>query len=366
MNLKNLEKVFEDKPLFQSRQAKEAIFRNLIDDWSQATNLPQALRQRLNQECPLTIKAELFSSADKNSVKGLLILKDGLKAEAVLIRHQDGRNTVCVSSQIGCPLGCLFCATGKMGFKRNLEATEIVEQVLLFARRLKENKSTSCSPSLSKDRSLLRTQKNAAALPGQDKLQSKNNRINNIVFMGMGEPFLNYKNVLEAIKTINDKNGLNIGARHISISTVGITDGIEKLLNEPLQINLAISLHAPNNLLRSKIIPINKKYPIEKIFAAVKKYIQKTSRRVMIEYIMIKGVNDAPAQARELAALIKNNRLSPCFVNLISYNPTGIFKSSPSEKIKIFKKILENNKIAVTQRHHFGGQIKAACGQLAN
>ena len=189
-------------------------------------------------------------------------------------------------------------------------------------------------------------------------------RVTNVVFMGMGEPFLNYDDVLEAIRILNDKNGFNLGARHISISTIGITEGIEKLAKEKLQINLAISLHAPNNNLRSKLMPINKKYPIEKILAAVDDYIKKTKRRVMFEYLMIDGVNDSPAQAKELAKLLKKPLY---FINLISFNPIGHskFKPSPGWKIKKFKEVLEKAGMAVTQRYRFGREIKAACGQLA-
>ena len=359
MDLQILDKIMAGEPAFKLKQAKEAIFKNLIDDWSQATNLPLALRQKLNQECPLLINAEFFESADKNSVRCLLTLKDGLKTETILMRHGDGRNTICVSSQIGCPLGCVFCATGDMGFKRNLDAMEIVEQVLLFARYLK--KETDDSPFEKGGLRGILENKSSPTLLSQ---RGEENRINNVVFMGMGEPFLNYENVLEAIKILNNKEGLSIGARHISISTIGITEGIEKLSDEPLQINLAISLHAPNDELRSRIVPANKKYPIDKIFEAIKEYIKKTGRKLMIEYIMIQRLNDAPAQARELAKLIKKHKITLCFINLISCNPTGIFKPSPRESIKAFKKILENNKIIVTQRYRFGQEIKGACGQL--
>jgi len=332
MNLSNLEKKFQGKPAFQLRQAKEAVFKHLIEDWQEATNLPMELRETLNKECPLGIKAEFFVSDDKNTAKVLITLSDGLKIETVLMRYENGRNTVCVSSQVGCPLGCLFCATGRMGFKRNLETEEIIEQVLFFARYLKKEKEY----------------------------------VNNVVFMGMGEPFLNYDNVMAAIRIINSQTeGLGIGSRHISISTVGITQGIEKLANEPLQINLAISLHAPNNELRSKIVPQNKKYPIEKIMASVKKYLAKTGRKVMFEYIMIKGLNDLPEHAVQLASLVKKLDKKLCMVNLISYNPTGFFDASPQETIKKFKDILHKAGVETTQRYKFGSDIKAACGQLA-
>jgi len=327
MDLIQFQKLFNKEPRYRLEQAKKALFQNLIQNWQTAKTLPLSLREKLNKECPIEISAKTFVSKDKNTIKALLTLKDGLKIETVLMRHKDKRNTICVSSQVGCPLNCSFCATGKMGFKRSLEVWEIVEQVLFFARYLKKIKS----------------------------------RVTNIVFMGMGEPFLNYQNVIGAIKILNDKEGFNLGARHFSISTVGIVEGIEELAKEKLQINLAVSLHAPNNELRSKLMPINKTYPIQKILNAVDDYIAKTRRRVMFEYIMLRDLNDSVKDAKALVRLMKRPLY---FVNLISYNFTGIFKSSPSSRIKKFKEILEKEGVMVTQRYRFGEDIEAACGQL--
>ena len=329
MDLALLKKLLVKEPSFRLKQAKKAIFRDLIEDWSGITTFSLSLREKLKEKYPLKIQAETFTSGDKRTVKAVINLKDNLKIETVLMRHKNERNTVCVSSQVGCPLGCIFCATGKSGFKRNLEVFEIVEQVLFFARYLKKDKQ----------------------------------KITNIVFMGMGEPFLNYDNVLDSIKILNDKEGFNLGARRFSISTVGIIEGIKKLAEEKLEVNLAISLHAPDDTLRSKIIPINRKYPLSKVLKAIEEYIKKTRRRVMFEYIMIKGLNDSDEHAKKLAELMKKRELS--FVNLISYNPTGIFKPSLSIRIKKFKDILEKARIAVTQRYRFGQDIKGACGQLA-
>ena len=331
MNLERLENVLINEPKFRLKQAKGAIFIDLIDDWSQATVFPLALREKLNQECALSIETEILKSREADSVKALLYLNDGLKIETVLLNHADGRHTVCVSSQVGCALGCLFCATGKMGFKRNLTSGEIVEQVLYFARLLKK----------------------------------KDSHVNNVVFMGMGEPFLNFENVMAAIRILNDKDGLNIGARHISISTVGVTSGMKKLAKEPMQINLALSLHAPTDDLRAKIIPANKKYPLDAVMAELNDYLKQTSRRVMIEYLMIDGFNDSREQALELAILLKKIDPPLFFVNLIAYNPTADFKPSPAKKIFDFKKTLRDQKIDVTERYRFGQDIKAACGQLA-
>ena len=337
MDLIQFQRLFNKEPRYRLGQAKKAFFQDLIKNWQEAAVLPLSLREELNKKCPIETSAKTFISKDKNTIKALLTLKDDLKIETVLMRHKDKRNTVCVSSQVGCPLDCSFCATGKIGFKRNLEVWEIVEQVLFFASYLKKIKE----------------------------------KVTNIVFMGMGEPFLNYQNVIGAIKILNDKEGFNLGARHFSISTVGIVEGIEKLAKEELQINLAISLHAPNDELRSKLMPINKKYPIKKILNAIDDYIAKTRRRVMFEYIMINNLNDSEENAKTLAKLMKKPLY---FVNLISYNftrrslgeggPTGIFKPSSSSRIKKFKEILEKEGVIVTQRYRFGKDIEGACGQL--
>lgn len=328
MDLNKLNEILKDEPSYRLKQIKRSLFIDLIDDWQQATTLSKELREKLSQNLSLSIKGESLTSDDKKTIKSLITLEDGQKIEAVLMRHKDKRNTVCLSSQIGCPLACEFCATGKLGFRRNLTSSEIVAQLLFFARLLNK----------------------------------KGDRVTNAVFMGMGEPFLNYDNVLEAIRIINNKDGLNIGARRISISTVGIIEGIERLSKEKLQINLAISLHAANNDLRSRLMPINKKYPINKVLIAVKDYTKRTRRKVMFEYIMINEINDRERDANALVEIMRNEFY---FVNLISYNPTGIFKPSSGIKINRFKKFLTMKSINVTQRYKFGGNIKAACGQLA-
>jgi 23S rRNA (adenine2503-C2)-methyltransferase len=329
MDLNDLEKTLSSHPAFYLKEARRAVFQNLISDWNEATIFSKDLRQELNEKCPLKIEAEILDSGD--SKKAVITLKDGCKIETVLMSHEDGRNTVCVSSQAGCPMGCKFCATGQNGFKRNLEPLEIVQQVLLFARMLK----------------------------------ARGQRVSNIVFMGMGEPFLNYDNVIQAILILNDKDGLNIGARHISVSTIGITEGIEKLADFPPQINLAISLHAPNDNLRQQIIPANKKYPIAAIIEAANHYIAKTNRQIMVEYLMINDLNDSQPCADELADVLKKLKKQFFIVNLIAYNPTGLFKPSLPGQIKKFRQVLEQRGIKTTQRWKFGRDIKGACGQLA-
>ncbi|HUW21446.1 MAG TPA: 23S rRNA (adenine(2503)-C(2))-methyltransferase RlmN [Candidatus Bathyarchaeia archaeon] len=331
MRLDYLKEIFKNQPSYRLKQIKQAIFKDLVENWSQVTTLPLSLRAELNQKTPLTTEGTIFAAQNSQVIKALITLSDGEKIETVLMRYANGRNTVCLSSQVGCSLKCVFCATGKMGFKRNLTSWEIVLQALFFARFLKKNDPNSKG-------------------------------VTNVVFMGMGEPFLNYENVLESIRVLNDKDGFNLGIRHISISTVGITKGIRKLAGENLGINLAISLHAPTDQLRQELIPVNQKYPLKKVLSAVEDYISKTHRKVMFEYVMIKGVNDSDEDAYRLAILVKGKL---AMVNLIAYNPTGIFKPSSSDRIRNFRNILEQKGIAVTQRFRFGRRIRAACGQLA-
>jgi 23S rRNA (adenine2503-C2)-methyltransferase len=328
MNLTKIDKILKGEPGFRLKQVKREIFFDLIEDWREATTLSKNLREILQKGALLEIKGKMFVSKDGRTVKALIELEDELAIETVLMKHTDKRNTVCVSSQVGCPLGCLFCVTGSMGFKRNLSASEIVDQVLFFARQLKK----------------------------------QNEKITNVVFMGMGEPFLNWKNMSRAIQILNDDNCFGIGARKISVSTAGITEGIEKLAEEFPQINLAISLHAPEDQLRSELMPVNEKYSIQKILEAVDGYIAKTKRKVMFEYVMLKDVNDSENSARQLSKLLKK---SLYMVNLIAYNPNGRFESSPTERINKFKAILEKAGIFATQRYRFGTDIEAACGQLA-
>ncbi|MBU1203249.1 23S rRNA (adenine(2503)-C(2))-methyltransferase RlmN [Patescibacteria group bacterium] len=326
MNLENLYEVLAEQPKYRVKQAKEAIFEKMVTNWSEASNIPKDLKEKLNEVCPLEIDGQIFASKNTQSTKALITLSDGLKIETVLLGHKDGRFTVCVSTQVGCPLGCTFCATGKMGLKRNLDYNEIIEQVLFFSRYLAKS----------------------------------NDRVSNVVFMGMGEPFLNYENVIKAIKYLNED--LHIGARRISISTSGVIHGIKKLASENFQVNLAVSLHAPNDKLRSELMPINRGFNITKLLKEVDEYIAKTGRRVMFEYLMIKGVNDQPKHAEELARLMKK----PLYmVNLISYNPTDVFKASDVKDIQKFRHLLEREGISVTQRYSFGRDIEAACGQLA-
>ncbi|MDD4995609.1 MAG: 23S rRNA (adenine(2503)-C(2))-methyltransferase RlmN [Patescibacteria group bacterium] len=320
--------ILRGEPKYRLNQMKQAVFIDLIDDWQKATILPAELREKLARVAPLEIDAKMHVSRDQGTVKALVELADGLKIETVLLQHEDERNTVCVSSQVGCPLACLFCATGRMGLRRDLNPGEIVGQVILFSRYLKKS----------------------------------GGRITNLVFMGMGEPFLNYDNVMAAINILRDKDGLNIGVRRFSISTAGVVPGIRRFTAEDTDINLAISLHAAMQEKRVRLMPIAKKYPLDELMAEVAQYAGKTRRKVMFEYLMIDGVNDTDEDARALARLM-NNPLY--FVNLIRFNPTGNFLASKAERIKAFKEILAQAGVNVTQRWSFGQDIEAACGQLA-
>ncbi|MBE3089800.1 MAG: 23S rRNA (adenine(2503)-C(2))-methyltransferase RlmN [Actinobacteria bacterium] len=335
MDLGKLKEILKNDKPYRLKQAEKAVYKDLVDDWSTVSSLPALLRDKLTQSCPISIDYKSNVSQSKDTLKALIKLNDGLAVETVLLQHAQGRNTVCVSSQVGCPLSCLFCKTGKIGYKRNLTAYEIAEQVLFFSYYLKK--------------------KNA------HKNAHKGTRVTNVVFMGMGEPFLNYGNVMDAIRICNDKDKFNIGARKISISTCGIPQNIEKLSKENLQVNLAISLSAPNNEIRSKLMPINEKYPVETVIDAAKKYIARTNRRVMFEYVLIDKFNESPEAARELAEILKGLL---CFVNLIPFNGEGALNAPSKEKIGLFKSILKKSGISVTERYKFGQDINAACGQL--
>lgn len=329
MNLSLVHESLKGEARFRHTQAEQAIFKDLVSSWQEVSNFPKDLRERLEKSCPLTIEAELFETEDKRSTKALITLEDGAKIESVLIRQADGRNTVCVSSQVGCPLACEFCATGQSGFSRNLQAYEIVEQVLLFLRYLKP----------------------------------EGLKVDNVVFMGMGEPLLNYAEVIKSLKWLNDPETFNLGARRLSVSTAGIPDAIKRLAGEPLQINLAVSLHFPTDLARQRYMPIAKHHSLPDLMKAIEVYKKKSGRQVMFEYLMIKGINDSDNDAKLLTQLLDR---SLTMINLIPYNPTGRFLSSTPERIKEFQKILEEAGLRTTIRRSYGESIAAACGQLAN
>ena len=327
MDLKKLGILLSAEPGFRIRQIERSIYKDFSGNWDEFTGLPLLLRKTLKNEINLAINGIVQQSEDSDSIKSLIKLEDGIVVETVLMQHKDKRNTICVSSQAGCCAGCKFCKTGELGLKRNLSAEEIIAQVLFFSRYLK----------------------------------AKGKRITNVVFMGMGEPFLNYDNFLSSVKILNDENKFNIGQRKISVSTCGITEKIKMLADENLQINLAVSLNAPNDKIRVKIMPIAKKYPLNELLSSVRYYIGKTNRRVMLEYVLLKDINDQPENAEELSKKIKGLL---CFVNLIPFNGEDNSMRPLEKRIKEFKKILTQNKTQFTQRYRFGEDINAACGQL--
>jgi len=320
-------------PRYRAMQVIHAVCKEGKNSYASMTTLPVSLQQELEKEVPiLSLKiVRQVTSKDGATVKTLFELHDGLKIEVVLMHFQDGRHTVCISSQAGCQLGCKFCATGTMRFGRNLTYEEISDQILFYVQQL----------------------------------HHEGKHISNIVLMGMGEPFMNYDNVLKALHVINDPEGINIGARNITVSTSGICEGIEKLIDEDLQVNLAVSLHAPNQELRSKIMPIANKYKLDQLMSTIKDYLNKTHRRISYEYVMLKGINDHEEEAHQLGRLIRGQL---CHVNLIPYNATGIggIEGSIPENIRKFRDIVKEYGINVTIRVTLGQDIEAACGQLAN
>jgi 23S rRNA (adenine2503-C2)-methyltransferase len=273
----------------------------------------------------------------------LFQLEDGKTIESTLMFYENTksrreRRTVCISTQVGCPVGCYFCATGQQGFERNLRPGEILEQVLYFTRFIKHN------------------------LPSEDRELSRK-AITNIVIMGMGEPLANYDNVRQALIMLNSKHGLNLGARQITLSTAGLIPQIRRLSGEGLQLELAISLHAANDKLRDQLMPINKKYPLAQLIPACREYIEKTGRRLTFEYALFRGVNDSPEHARELAALLQGMN---CAVNIILGNPTSCQQFPPSSmpQALVFQKRLFAGGTFNTIRVSKGADIEAGCGQL--
>lgn len=328
MNLSNISQILSKEPKYRFNQVNKALFQDFVSSWDEVSSLPKALREELKENCPLEIEAEIHKGkGNKKAIKALITLSGGKKIETVLIRQTGGRDTICVSSQVGCPLNCAFCATGRYGFERNLSAEEIVEQAVFWGRYLKKEKS----------------------------------KIDNIVFMGMGEPFLNYSEFIKAAKFLNNPETFGLGARRLSVSTAGVVEGIKRLSGEKIQMNLAISLHASSDHGRRDLMPIAKQHSLHDLLRAVDAYIRKTGRRVMFEYLMIKNVNDSDEEAASLAKLMKK----PLYmVNLIPYNPTGQFQASSPERIKKFQAILVAAGVEATVRQSFGADITAACGQL--
>lgn len=329
------------EPPFRARQVWEWLYIHLADDWEQMTSLPRPLRQRLAEHLPLVSPRVLATqvSSDGLTCKDLLQLADGETVETVLMRYER-RRTACISTQVGCPISCIFCATGQAGFRRNLSAGEIVAQAIHFARMLRAE----------------------GGIPAYRPLS-------NVVLMGMGEPLLNYQATLEAIRRLSDPQGFRLGQRHITLSTVGIVPEIDRLAEEkspsggPLQITLAISLHAATDELRNRLVPINRRYGLDALFAACRRYVTRTGRRISFEWVLIAGVNDSPAQAGALADRLQG---LTAHVNLIPLNPTPAYEGKPPSRqaIAAFTDVLERRGIPFTVRLRRGIEIQAGCGQL--
>jgi 23S rRNA (adenine2503-C2)-methyltransferase len=342
-----------NEPAYRAKQVWQGLYQHLYNSPEQFTTLPKSLREKMTENftfMPFSVKVYQDSS-DKSTRKTLFELPDGNLIEAVLMRYGDpadnpqitaaapqsanlrgakNRRTLCISTQAGCAMGCVFCATGQLGYKRNLSSGEIVAQVMYYAQMLKE----------------------------------QNEVVSNVVFMGMGEPFHNYENTMAAIDCLNDSNGYNFGARRFTISTVGLVPQIRRFADEKRQVNLAISLHAIDDDARTEMMPVNKRYKINEVLEACEYYVAMTSRRVTFEWALIYGVNDTPEIAKKLASKLRGLM---CHVNAIPLNPTAGFdgKATDRQRADIFKETLEQAGIPCTIRMRRGIDINAGCGQLA-
>lgn len=323
------------QPRYRADQLLHMLYHEFPKEMSDMRQIPSEMKKALSS-AGYTIgsanEVHRVVSEDGQTTKLLLKLSDGTLIETVLMQYRKGdshpRSTICVSTQVGCQMGCTFCATGQMGFERNLKAEEIVAQVLHFAAVLQERKE----------------------------------HVTNIVFMGMGEPLANYTETIRAVKLLTHARAFGLGQRHITISTVGVMKGIDRLAEEDLQIGLAISLHAPNDKLRQKLVPTAGPHSVKDLISATRSYFKKTGRRVTLEYALIEGVNDSPETAAELAALLKGNGVH---VNLIPVNPTaGGFKRPRWKRITEFEHVLRESDVNCTVRVEKGSEISAACGQL--
>jgi 23S rRNA (adenine2503-C2)-methyltransferase len=342
-----------NEPAYRAKQIWQGLYQHLYNSPEQFTNLPKSLREKMMEHLtfsPFTVKIYLDSS-DGFTRKTLFELPDKNLIEAVLMRYGDpadnpqitaaapnsenmrgakNRRTLCISTQAGCAMGCVFCATGQMGFKRNLTSGEIVAQVMYYARMLKD----------------------------------VNESVTNIVFMGMGEPFHNYDNTMAAVDRLNDADGFNFGARRFTISTVGLVPQIRRFADEKRQVNLAISLHAAEDAERLAIMPVNKRYKIDDVIEACRYYVEQTGRRVTFEWALISGVNDTPEVAKRLASRLRGLM---CHVNAIPLNPTAGYEGRATDRQRAvaFKETLEQAGIPCTIRMRRGIDINAGCGQLA-
>lgn len=327
------------EPSFRGRQIHQWIYKKEVGSFYDMSDLPRDLRERLDAMAVVSIPRVLKQRVAGDGTRKFLVeFQDKKRVETVLIPHNEGKDsryTICVSTQVGCPVRCAFCATGQSGFHRNLKHYEMVGQFLGSSRELKRRLKTYPEP-----------------------------LITNVVYMGMGEPLLNYDEVVRSIHTLNDPRGINIGQRHITVSTAGEADGIERLAQEGLQITLAVSLHACDDELRNHLVPMNRKYPLKNLLCAVERYAERTHRRVTFEYVMLDNVNTSKKDAENMVKLVKPLLAN---VNLIPYNEVkGLpYRKPEPQTIKQFAAWLLEGGLNVTLREEKGADIEAACGQLA-
>lgn len=319
---------------FRATQIWDWLYKKRVQSFEEMTNISKDFIAKLNESfCVNPLKQRIVQESKDGTVKYLFELPDGMLIETVLMRQHYGLS-VCVTTQVGCNIGCTFCASGLIKKQRDLTAGEIVAQIMLVQKYFDD--------------------------------RGDGERVSHVVVMGIGEPFDNYDNVLRFLRTINNDNGLAIGARHITVSTSGLAPKIKEFAKEGVQVNLAVSLHAPNNDLRSSIMRINRSFPLEKLFEAIEYYIQTTNRRVTFEYIMLNEVNDHPENAQELADLTKKIR-KLSYINLIPYNPVSEhdqYSRSTKERVAAFYDVLKKNGVNCVVRQEHGTDIDAACGQL--
>lgn len=326
------------EPAYRGRQVYQWIYRKAVGSFKEMTDLPHTLRTCLEQRTSISLPSVIKERSSRDGTRKFLLgLGDGQEIECVAIPQETGissRYTLCISTQVGCPLACSFCATGRLGFRRNLQAGEIAGQVLTARRELNRDMET----------------------PDPD-------RIGNIVYMGMGEPLLNYNEVIKSVYILNESRGLNIGQRHITISTAGEVGGIERLAREKMQITLAVSLHACDDELRSRLMPINRKYPLAVLMKAVNNYIITSGRRVTFEYILLEGLNDRRQDAEKMADLVGTMLAN---INLIPYNgvEASPYRRPSAARVDKFCRWLAEKGLKVTVRQERGADIEAACGQL--
>ncbi len=338
MDFKKLSVFLENNglPAFRLKQVRDAVYKNFAASWDDIPVLPVPLREKLKSEFRIHAVEPLETLVSKkgDAIKFCFELKDGLKIETVLLKLLPEKWSLCVSTQAGCPVRCPFCATGRKGLKRNLSPDEIADQFLAAAHYLKT---------------------------------TRKHHIGSVIFMGMGEPFLNYDSVAEALRAMADPDLIGLGQRHLSVSTAGHVPGIRRFAKEFPQCNLAISLHAVEDELRNDLVPLNRNYPLSQLAKALKDYILITKRRVFVEYLLLEGVNNSRSQTGRLNAWLRTVAAPKYFVvNLIPYNRTGgPYKAPTRERVKIFAELLEKAGLEVTTRKSLGEDIAGACGQLA-